>query len=199
MHAARIANPSHLRGEGRCLWRHDVSMQHPTAWDLKVAAQESIWYHPVSGTAPVPPGNLQGELHMSDETQSSQSSGFSWFLAGLGLGALIGVLYAPKAGKETREELASNAREGTEYLRQRSREAADQINQIVDKSKVQVNEYVERGKEYVDRSRAQWDDFVNQGRQFVSEQADKVSAAVGAGKEAYRQTATPSESEPTQP
>jgi gas vesicle protein len=165
----------------------------------KVAATESIWYHPFSGKASSTSRQLQGEVHMSDETQSSQLGGFSWFLAGLGLGALIGVLYAPKAGKETREELASSAREGTEYLRQRSREAADQINQIVDKSKVQVNEYVERSKEYVDRSRAQWDDFVNQGRQFVNEQAEKVTAAVGAGKEAYRQTATPSESEPTQP
>ena len=30
-------------------------------------------------------------------------SGLGWFLAGLGIGTLIGVLYAPKAGKETRE------------------------------------------------------------------------------------------------
>ena len=36
---------------------------------------------------------------------SEQSSGFSWFLAGLGIGALVGVLYAPKSGRETREEL----------------------------------------------------------------------------------------------
>jgi gas vesicle protein len=175
--------------EVRYLGRLRSFMQHPTNWDWKVAAQDSIWYHPISG-------NSKEKNIMSEETQSS---GFSWFLAGLGLGALIGVLYAPKAGKDTREEIASNAREGTEYLRQRSREAADQINQIVDKSKVQVNEYVERGKEYVERSRAQWDDFVNQGRQFVNEQADKVTAAVGAGKEAYHQTATPSESEHTQP
>jgi gas vesicle protein len=124
---------------------------------------------------------------MAEETQSS--SGFSWFLAGLGIGALIGVLYAPKAGKETREDLANSAREGGEYLRQRSRDAADQINQIVDRSKVQVTEYVDRGKEYIDRSRAQWDDFVAQGRQFVTDQTEKVSAAVDAGKEAYRTTA----------
>ncbi len=130
---------------------------------------------------------------MAEETQSS--SGFSWFLAGLGIGALIGVLYAPKAGKETREDLAASAREGSEYLRQRSREAADQINQIVDRSKAQVSEYVDRGKEYIDRSRAQWDDFVAQGRQFVSDQTEKVSAAVDAGKEAYRHTADTSENE----
>ena len=124
---------------------------------------------------------------MSEETQSS--SGFSWFLAGLGIGALVGVLYAPKAGRETREDLAASAREGSEYLRQRSREAADQINQIVDRGKAQVSEYVDRSKEYIDRGRAQWDDFVAQSRQFVNEQAEKVSAAVDAGKEAYRHNA----------
>jgi hypothetical protein len=36
-------------------------------------------------------------------------SGLGWFLAGLGLGALVGVLYAPKAGKETREDLVASA------------------------------------------------------------------------------------------
>lgn len=130
---------------------------------------------------------------MAEETQSS--SGFSWFLAGLGIGALIGVLYAPKAGKETREDIATSAREGTEYLRQRSKEATEQINQIVDRGKAQVSEYVDRGKEYIDRGRAQWDDFVAQSRQFVNDQTEKVSAAVDAGKEAYIHAATTNENE----
>jgi gas vesicle protein len=118
--------------------------------------------------------------------EEKQSSGFSWFLAGLGLGALIGVLYAPKAGKETREELISSAREGTEFLKQRSRDAVDQMNDLVDRSKTQVNDYVGRGKEYVERGRAQWDEFVNQGRQFVNDQSGRVSAAVDAGRQAYQ-------------
>jgi gas vesicle protein len=148
------------------------------------------------------PGNLKEKNIMTEETQSSSgSSGFSWFLAGLGIGALIGVLYAPKAGKETREELITGAKEGSEYLRQRSREAADQMSQFVDRSKAQVNEYVDRGKEYVERSRAQWDDFVAQGRQYVNEQAERVSAAVDAGREAYRHStdsATPVSTETPQ-
>lgn len=118
--------------------------------------------------------------------EEKQSSGFSWFLAGLGLGALIGVLYAPKAGKETREELISSAREGTEYLKQKSRDAVDSVNDLVDLGKTQVNEYVGRGKEYVERGRAQWDEFVNQGRQFVNEQTGRVSTAVEAGRQAYQ-------------
>ena len=126
--------------------------------------------------------------------EERQSSGFSWFLAGLGLGALIGVLYAPKAGKETREELISSAREGTEFLKQKSRDAADQVGDLVDRGKTQVTEYVGRGKEYVERGRAQWDEFVNQGRTFVNDQSGRVSAAVEAGRQAY-QSSTTNESE----
>lgn len=119
---------------------------------------------------------------MADE---QGSSGFSWFLAGLGAGALLGVLFAPKAGKETRDDLVSGAREGREYLRQRSREAADQ-----------VGDYVDRGRDYMDKGRAQWEDFVSRGRRYVNEQADRVNAAVDAGKAAYRQTANETGGEP---
>ncbi|MCL5263037.1 MAG: YtxH domain-containing protein [Acidobacteria bacterium] len=113
---------------------------------------------------------------------SEQSSGFSWFLAGLGIGALIGVLYAPKSGRETREELLSSARDGSEYLKARGREAATQMNTYAERGRERVNEYVDRG-------RTQWDDFVRQGRDFVQEKSNKVSAAVQAGKEAYETAA----------
>jgi gas vesicle protein len=66
-------------------------------------------------------------------------SGFVWFLAGLGLGGLIGVLYAPRAGSETREELRARAEEGREYVRNRAREAKEQAAGWVDKSKDVVN------------------------------------------------------------
>ena len=33
----------------------------------------------------------------------------SFFLVGLGIGALVGILFAPKSGEETREYLSSKA------------------------------------------------------------------------------------------
>ena len=120
--------------------------------------------------------------------EEKQGSGFSWFIAGLGLGALLGVLYAPKAGHETREDVLSAGREGAEYLKQRSRETADQVATLVEKSKAQVNDYVGQGKEYIDRGRATVEQAVSQGRGYVQQQAEKVAAAVDAGKQAYQTT-----------
>jgi gas vesicle protein len=102
--------------------------------------------------------------------EDSKGQGLAWLLAGLGIGALVGVLYAPKSGRETREDIARRAREGTEYLRTRTKQTAEHVGTLVDKGKEQVGEYVERG------------------RSFVGDQSNRVAAAVEAGREAYRTT-----------
>lgn len=127
---------------------------------------------------------------MSEDNGKLQ--GAAWFLAGLGVGALIGILYAPKSGRETREDLAQGAREGSEYLRARGRQAAEQVGQMVDKGKEQATQYMGRGREMVERGRAQWEDFVERGKNLVSDQTTRVGAAVDAGREAY-QNAKPTE------
>ena len=126
--------------------------------------------------------------------EESKIQGLAWFLAGLGVGALVGILYAPKSGKETREDLVSGAREGTEYLRNRTRQAAQEMGAIVDKGREQVSEYVDRGREAVDRGRAQWEEFVERGKNLVTEQSGRINAAVEAGRQAYRAPGTPGNS-----
>jgi gas vesicle protein len=123
--------------------------------------------------------------------EDNRINGFAWFLAGLGVGALAGILYAPKSGRETRDDLANSAREGTEYLRNRGKQVAEQVGTLVDKGKEQVGEYVDRGREAVDRGRAQWEDFVERGKSLVGEQSSRVAAAVDAGRQAYKAGSTP--------
>lgn len=88
---------------------------------------------------------------------------FVWFLAGLGLGALVGVLYAPKSGSETREALRARAEEGREYVRGRAREARDQAS-----------------------------DWMDRGRDVVNQQKDQFRAAYEAGRQAYQEATTES-------
>jgi len=92
----------------------------------------------------------------------NDSSSIGWFLAGLGLGALVGVLYAPKSGKETRDTILQSATEGREYLTNRGQEF-----------KGQVDQWVKKGKETVNRSR------------------DQITSAVEAGRQAYREAVEP--------
>jgi len=131
----------------------------------------------------------------------SGASGFGWFLAGLGVGALIGVLYAPKSGKETREDIVSgalDAKERAAVLAQRTAEAANQyaeqgkqvVNQYVEQGKQVAGEYVDKGREYYDKGRSQWTEYVEKGKHLVNEQQEKVAAAVEAGKDAYINTTT---------
>lgn len=84
-------------------------------------------------------------------------SGLPYFFLGLGVGAALGVLYAPKTGDEAREELRVRAGEGREYLRRRSGELKHQAEDILDRGKGAVNV-----------------------------QRDQLTAALEAGRRAYR-------------
>lgn len=95
---------------------------------------------------------------MSDRDSSNN---FMWFLAGLGFGALMGVLYAPRSGRETREAIKNTAQEGTEYLKNRGREAKETVSQWVDR-----------------------------GKEVVGQKKEQISAAIDATRQAYREAAS---------
>lgn len=82
---------------------------------------------------------------------------FSYFLVGLGIGALVGILFAPKSGEETREFLTQKADEGREYAQKKAREL---------------------------RERA--DDLLERGKDVAARQKGSLTAAVDAGRDAYR-------------
>lgn len=58
-----------------------------------------------------------------------------WFLAGLGIGATVAVLFASKSGRETREAIATGVGDGREYLASRGRDAREQAGEWVDSGK----------------------------------------------------------------
>lgn len=85
-------------------------------------------------------------------------SGLLWFLTGIGIGAAVGILYAPQSGNETREILMAKAEEGREYVKKRARGAREQAEQ-----------WAERGKE------------------AYGAQKEQIRSAVEAGRQAYRE------------
>ncbi len=59
----------------------------------------------------------------------------TYFVVGLGLGALVGILFAPKSGEETREFLVEKADEGSKYAQRKARELKERAEDLIEKSK----------------------------------------------------------------
>jgi gas vesicle protein len=91
---------------------------------------------------------------MSDNQTGSK---VTFFLVGLGIGALVGILFAPKSGEETREYLLDKADEGREYAQRKARELRDRA-----------------------------EDLVERGKGVAARQKESISAAVEAGRDAYQ-------------
>jgi gas vesicle protein len=119
------------------------------------------------------------------DNNNNGTVGLGWFLAGLGLGAIVGVLYAPKSGRETRDDIVNGAIDAKERAAAYAQQGLDKANSYVEQGKQTAAEYADRGKEYYEKGRSQWTQYVEKGKSLVQEQQDKVAAAVDAGKEAY--------------
>ena len=84
-------------------------------------------------------------------------SKISFFLVGLGIGALVGILFAPKSGEETREYLSQKADEGREYAQRKAQALRERAEDLVERSK-----------------------------SVAARQKESISAAVDAGRDAYQ-------------
>ncbi len=96
-------------------------------------------------------------------------SKLSFFFLGLGLGAALGILFAPKSGEETREFLRAKAGEGTDYVKRRSEDVVDAAGNVIGRTRTAAEEAIDRTKTTVVRQR------------------ENLAAAVEAGKLAYRE------------
>jgi gas vesicle protein len=81
----------------------------------------------------------------------------NYFLVGIGVGSLIGVLFAPKSGAQTREYLAKRANKAKEFGR------------------VQVKDLRDRAE-----------DTVESGIETISQTKEQIARAIDAGREAYK-------------
>ncbi len=105
------------------------------------------------------------------------------FIGGL-IGAVLGVLFAPKSGKETREDLA---RKADELLLKTKEEYA----KAVEKSKAAYEAALQRFKEFEASAKEQTlstedSEGVQQGIEGVESHKNRLKQAIDAGLEAYR-------------
>jgi gas vesicle protein len=96
-------------------------------------------------------------METDNEMVNGAGSRIAFFVAGIGLGALVGLLLAPQSGQDTRDFLVQKADEGRDYAQRKAREL---------------------------RGRAE--DLVGRGKDVIARQRDSISQAVDAGRQAYK-------------
>jgi gas vesicle protein len=114
-------------------------------------------YFSLSGATIAELGIVRRFFVMADDNGNS----FLWFLAGLGIGAVVGVLYAPKSGAELRADIRNKFDDTRELINEKAAQAREQ-----------ATEWVERG------------------RDVLSSQKEQFRSAYEAGKQAYREVTT---------
>ena len=82
----------------------------------------------------------------------------TYFVAGVGIGAAIALLFAPQSGEKTRKQIAEKAQEGKEYVASKGREIRKQAEDLVD-----------QGKDLVNKQKARLADVLESGKQVARE------------------------------
>ena len=70
----------------------------------------------------------------------SNDGNFAWFLAGVTVGIAGAILFAPRSGKETREQIAEAASKGREFATEQKRQASQFGRDLYEKGRDLVEE-----------------------------------------------------------
>ncbi|HEX8476180.1 MAG TPA: YtxH domain-containing protein [Pyrinomonadaceae bacterium] len=120
-------------------------------------------------------------LRKRDERESELSTQVTCLLLGGAIGALVALLFAPKAGRELRGDIADVTRKGVD----RTRETASQLGT--------------KAGEYYETASQKAGDLVGSARDVAARRGEHLSAAIEAGKRAYTEEKRRTESGSMQP
>src|SRR5215218_10760074 len=107
----------------------------------------------------------RGRGHREDASMSTQ---LTCFAIGATLGAVVALLFAPKSGRELRQDVADATRKGVD----RARETGTQLSA--------------RAGEYYETATTKAGELAASAREVASRRGEQFGSAIEAGRQAYR-------------
>ena len=111
---------------------------------------------------------MANKMQRARGDDSDMGTRLTYFVIGATVGAVVALLFAPKSGRELREDLADATRKGVD----RARETGTQLSA--------------KAGEYYDAASARAGELAASAREVVERRGERFSAAVDAGRQAYR-------------
>jgi gas vesicle protein len=124
---------------------------------------------------------------------------FVGLLFGGALGAALALLYAPKTGKELRQDIKSRTDdyldEADKYIAEAKDKAIHLINdgkkkseKLIKEAKQKSEELLKDAEKVLDEAKSKTDEMVKSSKEKVEQKSGQIKGAIKAGVDAYKET-----------
>jgi len=119
------------------------------------------------------------------------------FLTGAAVGSIIALLFAPKSGKELREDIKTKSQDFIEDADQYIVKAKDKASQLINEGKKKSEKLVAETKEKVEtllgeaekiltEAKDKAGNVAHQGKEKIEKESERLKTAIRAGMDAYK-------------
>ena len=103
------------------------------------------------------------------------------------IGAVIGILYAPKSGKETREEICRKTDELMAKAKKEYEFALEKSKKAYEAAVLHLRQMETTAKEKVDEMEEKVGEFAERGKETLQDTKSRLKKAIDAGVEAFKE------------
>lgn len=95
-----------------------------------------------------------GDVRDAAIPSGNRASTFAYLLAGLGIGAALSIVLAPRSGAETRQWIANKCLNGMDTANEKVRQTRLRVKDVVDQGQQKISEAVVAGRDAIGKSKA---------------------------------------------
>ena len=103
------------------------------------------------------------------------------------IGAVVGILYAPKSGRETREDISRKAEELVAKAKEEYEQALEKSRKTYETAVSRLKKIEETAREKVGELEAKAGTMVEKGKESLEDNKSRLKRAIDAGVEAYKE------------
>ena len=94
----------------------------------------------------------QSDVQDAAVSSANRGSTIAYLVAGLGIGAAVSMLLAPKSGIETRQWIANKCLDGADTANKKVRQTRRQVKDMMDQGQEKISDALKAGREAIGKS-----------------------------------------------
>ncbi|RMH34814.1 MAG: YtxH domain-containing protein [Acidobacteria bacterium] len=113
----------------------------------------------------------------------------TYFLIGAGIGAIVALFFAPKSGRELREDIVDATKKGLDKGKEAVAQLQEKASEYYEITKEKAEKLAEVAKEktseLAEKTKEKAEELAEKAKEVAAKTTNPISAAIEAGKQAY--------------